>query len=231
MIVELLEVNKTYNPGEANEVRAVKDISLTVTKGNLVCLRGPSGSGKTTILSIIGCLFPPTSGHAAIMGKKVSRLPDHFLSLYRRTIIGFIFQHYNLLPELSVVENIVLPLYPLGYSPKERVQLAEPLLERFGIAHRRDFLTADLSGGEMQRVAICRALIHDPPLLLADEPTAHLDTQMAEQFMSFLVELKDEGKTIVLTSHDPRVCLHPCVDQLHDVADGRINTTVAQEQQ
>lgn len=221
MAIELVQVAKIYNRGEPGEVLALQDISLKIDERSMVCLRGPSGSGKTTILSIIGCVFPPTSGSATIMGKKISRLPDHFLCRYRQDLIGFIFQNFNLLPELSVLENVTLPLYPIGLSPRERKRHAEPLLERFGIAHRRDFPVASISGGELQRVAICRALINDPPILLADEPTAHLDSRLAEQFMTMLVALKGEGKTIVLTSHDPRIYHHHGVDRVIDVADGR----------
>jgi len=222
MAIELVQVDKIYNRGEPGEVLALHDINLRVDERSMVCLRGPSGSGKTTILSIIGCVFPPTSGSATIMGKKISRLPDHFLCRYRQNLIGFIFQNFNLLPELSVMENVTLPLYPKGLSPRERQRQAEPLLIRFGIAHRRDFPVASISGGELQRVAICRALINDPPILLADEPTAHLDSHLAEQFMAMLVQLKGEGKTIVLTSHDSRIYHHPGVDRVIDVADGRL---------
>lgn len=225
MAIELVQVDKIYNGGEPGEVLALQDINLRVDDRSMVCLRGPSGSGKTTILSIIGCVFPPTRGSATIMGKRISRLPDHFLCRYRQNLIGFIFQNFNLLPELSVLENVTLPLYPIGLSPRERKRQAEPLLERFGIAQRRDFPVASISGGELQRVAICRALINDPPILLADEPTAHLDSRLAEQFMTMLVELKDEGKTIVLTSHDPRIYHHPGVDRVIDVADGRLVDT------
>lgn len=222
MAVELVQVNKIYNRGEPGEVHALHDITLAVATKTMVCLRGPSGSGKTTILSVIGCVFPPTTGSATIMGKKISRLPDHFLCRYRRSLIGFIFQNFNLLPEMSVLENVTLPLYPQGLSPRERRQRAEPLLTRFSLGHRRDFPVASISGGELQRVAICRALINDPPIILADEPTAHLDAVLAAQFMAMLVELKEEGKTIILTSHDPRIYQHPGVDRVIDVADGRL---------
>jgi len=226
MVIELVDVDKMYNRGEPGEVLALKGITLKIDNQSMVCLRGPSGSGKTTILSIIGCVFPPTSGNATVMGKKISRLPDHFLCRYRQSLIGFIFQNFNLLPELSVLENVTLPLYPMGLSPFERKRQAEPFLHRFGIAHRRDFPVASISGGELQRVAICRALINNPPILLADEPTAHLDSRLAEQFMAMLVDLKAEGKTIVLTSHDPRIYHHHGVDRVIDVADGRLADTV-----
>lgn len=226
MLVELSAVEKIYNCGEENEVHALHDINLIVREGEMVCLCGPSGSGKTTILSIIGCVFPPSSGRAAIAGKKISRLPDHFLCQYRRQKIGFIFQNFNLLPDLTVLENVTLPLYPSGISPKERKRLAEPLLEKMGIAHRKKFPVGKISGGELQRVAICRALVNDPPILLADEPTAHLDSRLAFQFMEIMEELKASGKTVILTSHDARVYEHKAVDAVVEVADGRICQTV-----
>lgn len=223
MLIELAAVEKIYNRGEANEVHALHDIDLGVKEGQVVCLHGPSGSGKTTILSIIGCVFPPTSGRATINGKKISRLPDHFLCLYRRMTIGFIFQNFHVLPELSVLENITLPLYPSGISPKKRKQIAAPILEGMGLTHRQNFAAGKISGGELQRVAICRALINDPPIILADEPTAHLDSALALQFMDAVAELKERGKTVVLTSHDSRVYDHPVLDRVITVVDGRIS--------
>ncbi len=223
MLIELSHVDKVYNRGELNEVQALCDVSLTVEEGTMVCLRGPSGSGKTTILSIVGCLFPPSSGSATIAGKKISRLPDHFLCSYRREMIGFIFQKFNIFPELSVLENVTLPLYPVGIPPGKRKNMAYSLLEKLGILHRSNFPAAKISGGELQRVAICRALIQDPPILLADEPTAHLDSELASQFMGILEGLKRQGKTVVLTSHDPRVFLHNAIDHIKDVKDGQIS--------
>ena len=223
MQIELSGVNKIYNQGQANEVQALFDIDLTVKAGEMVCLRGPSGSGKSTLLAIIGCVFPPTSGRAAIAGKKLSRLPDRFLTLHRRETIGFIFQRFNILPQLSVLDNITLPLLPLGVSPGERKKRAMILLKKFGIDHRARFPADQISGGELQRVAIARALINDPPIILADEPTAHLDTALSEVFMEIMEGLKREGKTIVLTSHDPLVAEHAAVDRIVEVLDGRLS--------
>lgn len=203
-------------------MQALHDINLTILAGNMVCLRGPSGSGKSTLLAIIGCVFPPTSGKAAIAGKKLSRLPDRFLTLHRRETIGFIFQRFNILPELSVRDNITLPLLPLGVSPAERKTRAEKLMEKFAIEHRSRFPADQVSGGELQRVAIARALINDPPIILADEPTAHLDTRLSREFMTMMNELKNEGKTIVLTSHDPLVAKHRGVNRIVEVLDGRL---------
>lgn len=220
--IELREVHKYYNRQQTNEVHALKDINLTLHKGEIVCLRGPSGSGKSTLLCIMGCVFAPSSGRAAIGGRQISRMPDRFLTLHRRENIGFIFQHFNILPHLTVEKNIILPLLPLGFSLKECRRRVEPLLTRFGIAHRRNFLASQISGGELQRVAIARALINNPPIILADEPTAHLDASLSKDFMQILGSLKKEGKTVILTSHDPLVTDHPVIDRIVDVADGFI---------
>lgn len=220
--IELREVHKYYNRQQTNEVHALKDINLTLHKGEIVCLRGPSGSGKSTLLCIMGCVFAPSSGRAAIGGRQISRMPDRFLTLHRRENIGFIFQHFNILPHLTVEKNIILPLLPLGFSLKECRRRVEPLLTRFGIAHRRNFLASQISGGELQRVAIARALINNPPIILADEPTAHLDASLSKDFMQILGSLKKEGKTVILTSHDPLVSDHPVIDRIVDVAGGFI---------
>jgi putative ABC transport system ATP-binding protein len=224
MIIELEGVNKVYNQGQLNEVMALTDISFTVEEGSLICLQGPSGSGKSTLLGIIGCAFPPTSGKAEIGGKKISRLPDNFLTRHRRETIGFIFQRFNLLEELSVLDNVSLPLLPLGISPGIRKKMTLVLLDKLHIRHRASFPAGQISGGELQRVAIARALIHDPPIVLADEPTAHLDQKLSYQLMDIMGELKDEGKTIIITSHDPLVSSHDTVDSIKKMRDGRIVT-------
>ncbi|MFH7319020.1 ABC transporter ATP-binding protein [Desulfurivibrio sp. D14AmB] len=222
MLIELEKVEKIYNRGRANQVRALTEVDLLVVAGEVVCLRGPSGSGKSTLLAIIGCVIPPTSGRAAIAGKQLARLPDRFLTIHRRESIGFIFQRFNLLPTLTVLENVTLPLLPLGIGPRERRQRARRLLERLGIAHRENFPAGQISGGELQRTAIARALINNQPIILADEPTAHLDTRLSHEFMAIMAELKAEGKTIVITSHDPLVAEDSVIDRVVEVADGRV---------
>ncbi len=222
MRVELDGVNKYYNRGAENEVYALKDVSLSIRDGEVVCLQGPSGSGKTTLLSIIGCLFPPTSGNASISGKQLTRLPDHFLTLHRRDNVGFIFQRYNLIEPLSVLDNVTIPLLPLGIPPRERNRRARELLKDLGILHRERFPANKISGGEMQRVAIARALICNPPLVLADEPTAHLDNSLSLQFMDTITALKNEGRTIIITSHDPLIAEHQAIDALYTINDGVI---------
>lgn len=223
MHVLLEDVHKYYNRGKQNEVHALKGINLQINEGEAVCLEGPSGSGKSTLLSIIGCLYPPTSGSATIAGKPLSRMPDHFLTRHRRENIGFIFQRFNLVESLTALENITLPLLPLGISAAARLTKGRELLDRLGIGHRENFRVDRISGGEMQRVAIARSLICNPPLILADEPTAHLDSALSSQFMETMSLLKDEGRTIIITSHDPQITSHPICDSLYTVKDGRMS--------
>jgi len=226
MKISLDNVEKWYNRGESNAVHALSQINLKIDGGESVCIEGPSGSGKSTLLSILGCLITPTSGVALIDGKPLSRLPDRFLTLHRRQTIGFIFQQFNIIPELSVLSNVTLPLLPLGLAPSERQKRAEELLEKLSIAHRKQFLAAKLSGGEMQRTAIARALINDPPIILADEPTAHLDTKLSLDFMEVMMELKMTGKTIIITSHDPLVSGHQLVDRCLRMRDGMLEKRI-----
>jgi putative ABC transport system ATP-binding protein len=223
MLVELESVTKIYNQGRANEVKALTDVSLSVEEGSMICLQGASGSGKSTLLAIIGCVMPPTSGRAAIAGKRLSRLPDRFLTIHRRQTIGFIFQQFNILPTLTVLDNIALPLLPLGISPRVRRERARALMDKLSISHRQHFLASQISGGELQRVAIARALINDQPIILADEPTAHLDTRLSEEFLSIMVDLKTAGKTIIIASHDPLVTEHPAIERIISIKDGRIH--------
>jgi putative ABC transport system ATP-binding protein len=221
-MITLDSVNKWYNRGAVNAVHALKDISLQVADNEVVCIQGPSGSGKSTLLSILGCLFVPTSGKAIINGKPLSRLPDRFLTLYRRETIGFIFQRFHLVPGLSVTANITLPLLPLGIALPERQQRAQLLMEKLSLSHRKHFDISNISGGELQRTAIARALINDPPIVVADEPTAHLDEELSNDFMAIIGDLKTDGRTIVIASHDPLVGNHRIVDRCLLMRDGRL---------
>lgn len=222
-LIELEKVCKIYNQGQLNQVRALHDIDLAIDANAMVCLQGASGSGKSTLLSIIGCVFPPTSGRATIAGKALSRMPDRFLTIHRRNTIGFIFQHFNILPGLTVLENITLPLMPLGVGPGERKERAARLMDMLSISHRADFPARQISGGELQRVAIARALINDPPIVLADEPTAHLDHALSLAFMEIMRDLQAAGKTIILTSHDQLITKHPAVERTIAIEDGEIH--------
>jgi putative ABC transport system ATP-binding protein len=223
MLIELKKRTKIYNQGRPNEVTALYDVSLTVQPQTMVCIQGASGSGKSTLLAIVGCVFPPTSGKASIAGKQLSRMPDRFLTKHRRETIGFIFQQFNILPRLSVRDNITLPLLPLGVSPKEQKVRARKLMEQLSIGHRENFPAGQISGGELQRVAIARALINNQPIILADEPTAHLDTRLSMEFMKIMADLKTAGKTIVIASHDPVVSEHPAIDRIIHIKDGRLD--------
>jgi len=222
LIVETINVTKTYNLGKPNEVTAVKDASLQINEGSLVVLKGPSGSGKTTLLSLIGCQTKPSRGEVIILGKRISKLPEKFMNLHKRSHIGFIFQHFQLIAGMSVLDNIVLPLIPEGISPKERSKRADQLLEQFNLAHRRQFKVSHLSGGEQQRVAIVRALINNAGILLADEPTAHLDSKLTSDLLHHIKQLKRSGHTVLITSHDPIIYQHPAVDQVFEMKDGQI---------
>jgi len=223
MLIELEKIIKIYNQEKPNEVTALHEVSLAVEPQTMICLQGASGSGKSTLLAIIGCVFPPTSGRASIAGKQLSRMPDRFLTIHRRETIGFIFQQFNVLSHLSVLHNITLPLLPLGVSPREQKIRARKLMEQLSIGHRENFPAGQISGGELQRVAIATALINNQPLSLADEPTAHLDSRLSMEFMKIMADLKTTGKTIVIASHDPLVAEHPAIDRIIHIKDGRLD--------
>jgi putative ABC transport system ATP-binding protein len=235
-MIHLSEVTKTYNKGRANEVTAIDRVTLDIPRRKVTVLKGPSGSGKTTLLSLVGCMSRPTSGRIRVAGVRagwlppeekqpevdVTSLPERFLTDIRRHAFGFIFQQFNLVRGISVIENVMLPGYPMGESRKALAVRAMALLERFSLTAKRDQQVELLSGGEMQRVAIARALINDPPVLIADEPTAHLDSRLSLQFMELLAGFRDEGKTVVIACHDPIVFEAGLVDHLIEIRDGRL---------
>lgn len=226
MTIELKSVEKWYNRGGTNEVHALRDVDLSVADNEVVCIHGPSGSGKSTLLAILAGIIGPTSGSAVVNGKKLLRLPDRFLTLYRREHIGFIFQRFRIIPELSVLDNVTLPLLPLGVKPAEQKRRAMDLLELLSIGHRARFPAAEISGGELQRVAIARALIHNPPIVIADEPTAHLDRVLSLEFLSIVGDFKSRGKTVVMASHDPLVSESGVVDRCLHMRDGMLEKAV-----
>jgi len=202
-MIKVDKVYKVFNQGKPNEMVALKDITFNVKDKELALLKGPSGSGKSTLLSILAALLKPTSGDVEVEGKKVAKLPDNFASMYRRESIGFIFQKFNLIPTLSVYENVILPLIPSRFTKEEIDEKAKKAMQKFSIYHKKDTLAKSLSGGEQQRVAIARALVNDPKIILADEPTANLDAKLSKDFLEFLKELKNDKKTIVIATHDP----------------------------
>jgi putative ABC transport system ATP-binding protein len=221
-IIETREAAKWYNRGKPNEVAAVDGASITIGEGDFAVLKGPSGSGKTTLLSLIGCMTRPTSGSVVVEGRDVSHLPERFLTDIRRKTFGFIFQQFHLLPGMSVLQNVMVPLFPTDISIKELRQRAEGILESLGMTKRKNFPVQGLSGGEQQRTAIARALINDPHIILADEPTAHLDTALSHEFMSIMEEFHKKGKTVVIATHDPLVFENRHISLIVEMRDGRV---------
>ena len=221
-MIDVKNVTKVFNPGRPNEMTALEDVSFSVKENELVILKGPSGSGKSTLLSLIAALQKPTSGEVVVAGERVSKLPDDFAALFRRHNIGFIFQKFNLIPTLNVFDNIITPLMPEKLDEKELEARAERVMEEFSIAHKRDELAKNLSGGEQQRTAIARALVNDPPIVLADEPTANLDEKLAQAFLEYVRRIKAEGKTIVIATHDPLFFDLPIVDRIIELHNGRM---------
>ena len=200
-LIEVKNVYKIYNPGE-NEVRALDGISVTIDHGEFVAIVGHSGSGKSTFMNMLGCLDTPTSGEYYLDGVNVAGMSDDELSDIRNKQIGFIFQGFNLIPSLSARENVELPLVYRAMPAAQRRQLAEEALNRVGMGHRMDHKPSELSGGQQQRVAIARAIAARPPIIMADEPTGTLDTRSGEDVMKILHELNEEGRTIILITHD-----------------------------
>lgn len=204
MSVQASALSKLYKTG-SQQVAALSEVSFTINKGELVGLSGPSGSGKSTLLNILGGLDSPTSGTVSVDGCALQGLKDDALTLYRRNTVGFIFQAANLLPALTVYENVMLPLVPLPLSPTERHERVVAALEQVNIAHRADHLPGELSGGEQQRTAVARAIVNQPRLILADEPTGELDSENAGRIMELLSTLAASGCTVLVASHDAEV--------------------------
>jgi putative ABC transport system ATP-binding protein len=221
-MIELSGIRKAYNQGRDNEFWALNGIDLTIPSQQVTALFGPSGSGKTTLLTIVGCLARPTSGRVRLKDQDISGFPERFLTEIRRRTFGFIFQQFNLIRGLSAIDNIMLPAYPLGGDWRALEQRAESLLESLRLGHRRAARVECLSGGEQQRVAIARALINDPQVVIADEPTANLDTALSKQFLDILETLAGQGRTVLLTSHDPLVVESSVVQRVVTLRDGRI---------
>lgn len=221
-MIQLTDITKIFNQGAPNEFCAIHGVDLELEACKVTCLQGPSGSGKTTLLSLIGCLSRPTSGRITLEEKNISGLPERFLADIRRSTFGFVFQRFNLIQGLTVLDNTMLPAYPLGLRYAELQENAMKLLEQFGLQSKKNIRVQYLSGGEAQRVAICRALINDPKILIADEPTANLDSRLSLELMEIIGRLKKTGRTILVSSHDPLVFDSPVVDRLVMMRDGRI---------
>ena len=242
-MIELKNVHKTFNQGRPNEFSAVRGVTLSIAPRKVTVLRGPSGSGKSTLLGLIGCLARPTSGRifldpAALAeagpqlqfpGGEVTSLPERFLAEIRRHTFGFIFQQFHLVRGLTVLENVMLPAYPLGRPFGELKQRALSLLDAWGLSAKAQDKVEWLSGGETQRVTIARAQINAPRVIIADEPTAHLDTVLARGFLDALATLRAQNTTVIVASHDPLVCEAAVVDETIAIRDGRIENLTPED--
>lgn len=223
-LVEIRDICKIYNPGE-NEVRALDHVSLEIDKNEFVAIIGQSGSGKSTLMNMLGCLDVPTSGTYILHDKDVSSLTDDELSDIRNAEIGFIFQGFNLIQNLTALENVELPLIYRGVGKKERDELSVRALEKVGLAHRMKHKPAEMSGGQQQRVAIARAIAQAPPIILADEPTGNLDSNSTKEILGILRELHADGRTVILITHDNEIAAQ--ADRVIKIKDGRVESDSA----
>ena len=221
-MIELIKVSKVFNQGRPNEFCCLHGINLVLMHRQITVFKGPSGSGKTTLLSLIGCLARPTAGRITLEGRLLSALPERFLTAVRRHTFGFIFQQFNLIKGLTVLENVILPAYPLGRNHTELIQAAHGLLQQVGLQAKANCRVEWLSGGEAQRTAIARALINNPDILIADEPTANLDSALSSDLIARFDDLKAQGKTVLISSHDPLIYQSAAVDRVVTLRDGRL---------
>ena len=224
-LVEIKDVCKIYNPGE-NEVRALDHVSLTIDEQEFVAIIGHSGSGKSTLMNMLGCLDVPTSGEYWLHEQDVSALSDDALSDIRNREIGFIFQGFNLIPNLTALENVELPLIYRGVSKSVREELSVEALKKVGLEHRMDHKPSEMSGGQQQRVAIARAIAQAPPVILADEPTGNLDSNSTKEIMDILKGLHKEGRTVILITHDNEIAAQ--AKRVIKIRDGKIESDSGQ---
>lgn len=206
-IIHLEHIRKSYFMGK-NELQVLKGVSLNINKNEYVALMGPSGSGKSTLMNILGCLDTPTSGKYVLNGQDVSKMEDNSLAEVRNKEIGFVFQQFNLLPRLTALENVALPLVYAGMSKKTRIEKAMHVLDMVNLTQRSHHKPNELSGGQSQRVAIARALVNDPAIILADEPTGNLDTKTSYEIMSIFGDIHSRGNTVVLVTHEEDIANH-----------------------
>jgi putative ABC transport system ATP-binding protein len=200
-IIHLEQIRKSYYMGK-QELRVLKGIDLDIKKNEYVALMGPSGSGKSTLMNILGCLDSPTAGMYVLNGHDVSKMVDDALAEIRNKEIGFVFQQFNLLPRLTALENVALPLVYAGTSRKQRTEMAMDVIQKVGLEDRKDHKPNELSGGQCQRVAIARALVNNPSLILADEPTGNLDSKTSGEIMEIFSKIQEAGNTVVLVTHE-----------------------------
>lgn len=222
--LECVDLTKRY-PDGTRDVTALRSVNLSVARGSCLALRGTSGCGKTTLLSVLGGMVPPTSGEVRVLGRSITHLRDRHRSELRRKDVGFVFQELALVPELSVEENVFLPLVPDGGPSTDVRKRTRAQMERIGLLQYEKTIAKKLSGGERQRIAILRALVLDPPILLLDEPTAHLDEANTNALLSWLDALRKERTprtTLVITTHDPRVLSHALIERTVTMSDGAV---------
>jgi putative ABC transport system ATP-binding protein len=219
MTIALTDVTKLYQMGD-NEVAALAGITLNIQAGEFAAIMGPSGSGKSTLMNILGCLDRPTSGSYQLDGKEVATLNDDELAITRNQKIGFVFQNFNLLPRMTALQNVALPLIYAGIDKQMRAQWAGKALSMVGLGNRMDHKPNEMSGGQRQRVAIARALVNNPSIIMADEPTGNLDTKSGEEIMSIFNELNAQGRTVILVTHEPDIAEH--AQRIIQVRDGLI---------
>ena len=222
-MIELMNVRKVFNAGRPNQFVAVDGVTLSIDPGRITALKGPSGSGKTTLLSLIGCMARPTAGRIVVMNREVTSLPERFLTEVRRKTFGFVFQQFNLIKGITVLENVMLPAYPSGERHTTLRKRALALLDLLDLCQKASARVEWLSGGEVQRTAIARALINDPSVIIADEPTGNLDSKLSQEFMEILRRLRENDKTILVSSHDPIVFNSNVVERVICLRDGRID--------
>ncbi|MBQ4550374.1 MAG: ABC transporter ATP-binding protein [Oscillospiraceae bacterium] len=220
-MVQLENVFKSYSQGR-EPVPVLHDVSMTVEQGEYIAIMGPSGSGKTTLMNVLGCLDVPTSGKYYLQGQDIGTLSDDALADIRNNSIGFVFQNFHLLPKMTALDNVALPLLYRGIPLKERRTRAEAALKLMGLGDRMDFYPNQLSGGQQQRVAIARAIVGGPRLLLADEPTGALDTASGNQIMDIFRRLSQRGITIIMITHEQSIA--QCADKIYHILDGRLYT-------
>ena len=227
VLIEIQDMCKIYNPGE-NEVRALDHIDLTIYEGEFVAIIGQSGSGKSTLMNMLGCLDIPSSGSYVLGGEDVSKLIDNELSDIRNRKIGFIFQGFNLIANLTAFENVELPLIYRGMSKHKRKELSESALEKVGLSNRISHKPSEMSGGQQQRVAIARAIAQAPPIILADEPTGNLDSASTIEIMEILKNLHQSGRTVILITHNNEIAYQ--AKRIIKIKDGKIEEDIKNEE-
>ena len=226
MTIILKDVTKTYHMGDTT-VHALAGINLEIAPGELTAIMGPSGSGKSTLMNILGCLDRPTSGSYSIEGLEVGKLNDDELAVMRNQKIGFVFQNFNLLPRMSALQNVALPMVYAGLPKAQRIERAEKALAMVGLEDRKHHRPNELSGGQRQRVAIARALVNDPAIIMADEPTGNLDSKSGNEIMDIFGELNSQGRTIILVTHEPEIAVY--ARRVLHVRDGKLVRDEKQE--